>query len=175
MILGSGVGVVTKPYPGPRNDRTPPGHAPLRPAAYATHAPAAFLHQSVGHNPAKGTVQAAALLKTLADDEAIPSAAQAMFADMGAPIAALDQRIDALGEQLKALHQASPMGQLLADVPGIAPIGAITAVLTVEPANFASARHFAVWLGLTPKEHSTRASNAWVGSARPTTNGCASC
>jgi transposase len=104
---------------------------------------------------AKGTVQVAALLKTLADDEAIPSAAQAMFADMGAHIAALDQRIDALGEQLKALHKASPMGQLLAEVPGIGPIGAMTAVLTVEPANFASARHFAAWLGLTPKEHST--------------------
>jgi transposase len=27
--------------------------------------------------------------------------------------------------------------------------------LTVEPGNFASARHFAAWLGLTPKEHST--------------------
>ena len=27
--------------------------------------------------------------------------------------------------------------------------------LTVEPQNFASARHFAAWLGLTPKEHST--------------------
>ena len=27
--------------------------------------------------------------------------------------------------------------------------------LTVEPGNFTSARHFAAWLGLTPKEHST--------------------
>jgi transposase len=27
--------------------------------------------------------------------------------------------------------------------------------LTVEPGNFASGRHFAAWLGLTPKEHST--------------------
>jgi transposase len=27
--------------------------------------------------------------------------------------------------------------------------------LTVEPGNFVSARHFAAWLGLTPKERST--------------------
>ena len=27
--------------------------------------------------------------------------------------------------------------------------------LTVNPADFGSARHFAAWLGLTPREHST--------------------
>jgi transposase len=57
--------------------------------------------------------------------------------------------------ELAALHQANPLSQLLAEIPGVGPLGAITMVLTVEATNFASARHFAAWLGLTPKEHST--------------------
>ena len=52
-------------------------------------------------------------------------------------------------------HKTNPVSQLLATVPGIGPITAITLSLRVEPAHFTSARHFAAWLGLTPKEHST--------------------
>jgi transposase len=47
------------------------------------------------------------------------------------------------------------VSQVLVEIPGIGPIGAITMALTVEPEHFASGRHFAAWLGLTPKEHST--------------------
>jgi transposase len=104
---------------------------------------------------AKGTVNVAALLSVLAADGAIPAAAQTMFQQMGAHIEALDQRVTALDGELAALHKANPVSQLLADIPGVGPVAAITMALTVEPGNFESARHFAAWLGLTPKEHST--------------------
>lgn len=104
---------------------------------------------------AKGVVQVTALLDKLASEEALPTAARTMFAQMGEHISALDQQIDALDAELLALHKADPMSQLLAEVPGIGPISAITLALTIEPQHFASARHFAAWLGLTPKEHST--------------------
>ena len=104
---------------------------------------------------AKGTCNVAALLLELAADKAIPANARAMFQQMGAHIAALDQRVAAVDIELAALHQANPLSQLLAEIPGVGPLGAITMVLTVEATNFASARHFAAWLGLTPKEHST--------------------
>jgi transposase len=104
---------------------------------------------------AKGVVQVTALLDKLASEEALPTAAKNMFAQMGDHISALDQQIDALDAELLALHKADPMSQLLAEVPGIGPISAITLALTIEPQHFASARHFAAWLGLTPKEHST--------------------
>jgi transposase len=104
---------------------------------------------------ARGTAQIGALLQTLADDEAVPAVARAMFVQMGEHIAALDQRIEALEQDLLALHKADPTSQLLAAVPGIGPITAITLSLSVEPAHFASGRHFAAWLGLTPKQHST--------------------
>jgi transposase len=103
---------------------------------------------------AKGTAQIEPLQR-LADDEAVPAVAKAMFVQMGEHIAALDQRIEALEAELLALHKAAPMSQLLAAVPGIGPITAITLSLSVEPAHFASGRHFAAWLGLTPREHST--------------------
>jgi len=104
---------------------------------------------------AKGIVKVAALLMELAADNAIPATARAMFEQMGAHIEALDQRVAAVDSELAALHKANPVSQLLAEIPGVGPLGAITMVLTVEPGNFASARHFAAWLGLTPKEHST--------------------
>jgi transposase len=104
---------------------------------------------------AKGTINVVALLNVLAADNAIPATAKEMFEQMGAHIDALDQRVTALDGELAALHKANPVSQLLAEIPGVGPIGAITMALTVDPGNFASARHFAAWLGLTPKEHST--------------------
>lgn len=61
----------------------------------------------------------------------------------------------AVDDELAALHKTNPVSQALAAIPGVGPLGAITLALTVGPGNFASARHFAAWLGLTPKEHST--------------------
>lgn len=104
---------------------------------------------------AKGTVKIAALLAELAADSAIPATARAMFEQMGAHIETLDQRVATADDELAAQHKANPVSQLLAGIPGVGPLGAITMALTVEPGNFVSARHFAAWLGLTPKEHST--------------------
>jgi transposase len=104
---------------------------------------------------AKGLTKVAPLLAVLAADSAIPASARAMFARMGDHIAALDHQVAAVDDELAALHKANPVSQLLAAIPGVGPLGAITLALTVEPGNFASGRHFAAWLGLTPKEHST--------------------
>jgi transposase len=104
---------------------------------------------------AKGTSRVGPLLQKLAEDDAVPAVAKAMFVEMGAHLAALDQRIEALEQELLALHKTNPTSQRLAAVPGIGPIIAITLSLKIDPAHFASGRHFAAWLGLTPKEHST--------------------
>jgi transposase len=88
---------------------------------------------------AKGTCKFAALLSELAADAAIPATAWAMFEQMAAHIEALDQRVAAVDAELAVLHKANPLSQLLADIPGVGPLGAITMALTVEPQNFASA------------------------------------
>jgi transposase len=69
---------------------------------------------------------------------------------------ALEARLKALDAQLVAWHRQDPLSQCLATQPGIGPIGAVSFALKVtDPQGFRSARHFAAWLGLTPKEHAT--------------------
>jgi transposase len=104
---------------------------------------------------AKGEHNVAELVAVLEADSAIPLAAREMFADMGRHIVDLDGKIGALNRQLLKQHKANPVSGLLAEIPGVGPITAITMALTINPANFVSGRHFAAWLGLTPKEHST--------------------
>lgn len=104
---------------------------------------------------AKGTVNVQPLLERLAKDEAIPLPARAIFARIGQQIAWADEQIAALDAELLAQHKANPVSQRLAAVPGIGPVIAITLALGIDIEAFASARHFASWLGLTPKEHST--------------------
>ena len=109
----------------------------------------------IGVVAAKGTANVAALLLELTADTSIPAAARKVFEQMAAHIEALDKRVAAVDAELAALHKSNPLSQLLAEIPGVGPLGALTMALTVEPANFASALHLAAWLGLTPKEHST--------------------
>lgn len=104
---------------------------------------------------AKGTAQVKTLAAMLAADEALPAVARALFVRMGEHIDQLDRQIEALEAELLALHKASQVSRSLAEMPGIGPAIAITVALTVDPKHFASGRHFAAWLGLTPKEHST--------------------
>lgn len=104
---------------------------------------------------AKGTGHIAALLERIAADPAIPAPAQAMFVELGERIAELHTRLVVLDRKLAALHKANPVSRQLAQVPGIGPIGALSLALTVDAGQFKSGRHFAAWLGLTPKQNST--------------------
>ena len=104
---------------------------------------------------AKGTATVTALLAVLAMDTAIPATARAMFEHMGSHIEALESRIADLDRELAALHKAHPISRLLAEIPGVGPMIATTMALTVDPRDFSSGRHFAAYLGLTPREHST--------------------
>lgn len=108
-----------------------------------------------GVTVAKGTAQVATLLARLAAEAAVPPAAQASLADLGRQIDHLDRRIAQIEARLMAQHKANPLSRRLAEVPGIGPVGALTLALRVEAGQFRSGRHFAAWLGLTPKEHST--------------------
>ena len=102
----------------------------------------------------RGTGKVAALLAAIAADPEIPPVAQEMLALLGEQIEHLDGRIKTLEQQLAAMHKANAISQLLATVPGIGPIIGLSFAIEVDPAAFASGRHLAAWLGLTPQEHS---------------------
>ncbi len=61
-----------------------------------------------------------------------------------------------LNKQIGAMAKQSPECQLLMSIPGIGPIIATAMLSSVDVKNhFQSAREFAVWLGLTPKQSSS--------------------
>jgi transposase len=98
--------------------------------------------------------QLLALLEAVAAEEAVPEAAKQMLAFLGGQVAQLDGQIAELERRMKQQHKVNPVSQLLAEVPGIGPVSALSLALTIDPGRFKSGRHFAAWLGLVPKEHS---------------------
>jgi transposase len=114
----------------------------------------------------KGLGNVAALLHKIATDTAIPSEAKAMMAILGEEIERLQARIQEMEVRLKHAHKANPVSQRLATMPGIGPITALTVAIDIDPAAFESGRHFAAWLGLTPKEPSTGGKQRMGGISR---------
>jgi transposase len=115
---------------------------------------------------AKGTGKVTGLLAAIEADPGVPPTAQVMLAFLGQQIERLDEEIAALDEQLMRLHKANPPSRLLAEIPGVGPIGALSLSLTVEAGQFRSGRHFAAWVGLVPKEHSTGGKQRLGGISR---------
>jgi transposase len=103
---------------------------------------------------AKGLSQVAALLEAVAGS-AMPEAGQRAIAVLAEQLGQLDETIGELDGELRAQHTANPLSRRLAAVPGIGPVTALSLALTVDAERFASGRHFAASLGLTPKQHST--------------------
>ena len=97
---------------------------------------------------AKGIRQIPPLLEAIAAETAIPSDAREMLALFGQEIDHLDTRIKAIEVKLIAMHKANPISRLLATIPGIGPLIALTLAIEVDPAAFKSGRHLAAWLGL---------------------------
>jgi transposase len=91
----------------------------------------------------------------IAANEEIPLTARKMIAQLGSQIADLDQQIKERETALKEAHKANPVSRLLAEIPGIGPITALTLATQGSPQHFKSLRHFASWIGLTPRENAT--------------------
>ena len=106
---------------------------------------------------AKGPVKVAELVQRAhAEESGVPGLALAMLSLMSGQLDALDIKLKLLESQLLALHKDNPVSRCLATQPGIGPLGAISFALKVsDPKGFRSGRHFAAWLGLTPRENST--------------------
>ena len=115
---------------------------------------------------ARGTSQVAPLLAAVAAEASLPPAAKEMLALLGEEIEHLDGRLKELEAKLLAMHRANAISQLLASIPGIGPIIALTLAIEIDPKAFQSGRHLAAWLGLTPREHSTGGKQRLGGISR---------
>jgi transposase len=105
---------------------------------------------------AKGLVKVEPLLRQVAQDESLPALAREMFAVQGRDYARLQVELKAVEARLMAWHRANADSVRLAKIPSIGPIGATALVMKApDPGLYPSGRHFAAWIGLTPKDHST--------------------
>jgi transposase len=104
----------------------------------------------------KGLCRIEPLLMRIAGDQALPALAREVFESLGREWERLAMEIKRLDARLMAWHRAEETSRRLARIPAVGPIGASMLVLKApDPRAFKSARHFAAWMGLTPKDHST--------------------
>jgi transposase len=104
----------------------------------------------------KGICRIEPLLERIREDDTLPPLARELFDIQAKEFAQLQIRLEEVDDKLMAWHRADECSRRLAQIPGVGPIGASMLVMKAPaPEAFRSARHFAAWLGLTPKDHST--------------------
>jgi transposase len=130
-----------------------------------------------GLTAAKGPVKVSELLQRAhAEAAGVPGLALEMLSLLSGQLDALDAKLKTLEARLMALHKQDPVSQCLATQPGIGPIGALSFALKVsDPKAFRSGRHFAAWLGLTPRENSTGGRHRQGRISGKAMRVCASC
>ena len=106
----------------------------------------------------KGIWRVAELLAVVrdGDDRRLPASAREALAELAGELEAVQARIERLDTRMVRRARADETARRLATIPGI---GAVTAsallAMAPDPKGFAAGRHFAAWLGLTPKQHSS--------------------
>lgn len=102
---------------------------------------------------AKGSKRVADLADKL---DALPEAARFPIQVLFDQLAETQDRIDRLTDEIEEVHRQSEVSRRLASIPGVGVLTATAiAATTPDVGNFSSARDYAAWLGLTPKQHST--------------------
>jgi len=111
----------------------------------------------LGQTSAKGSAGIGALLARIeAADKAIPAAMLACLTPLAGQWRALDAAIKQYDEQILAQVRANPAAVRLMKIPGVGPISAHAVIAAIgDGRQFASARDFAAWVGLTRKNHDT--------------------
>ena len=96
-------------------------------------------------------------LMALVDEEgAVPAKARQALTALSEQCRALDGSAKAFEAEIIAHARQNDTARRLATIPGIGPITASLIAATVADIGvFQSARHFAAWLGLVPRQHST--------------------
>jgi transposase len=109
-----------------------------------------------GITVAKGPQQMVELLQRVATGEGVPALAREMLAMLAGQLEAVNGKLKAIEARLMAWHRQDQTSQCLATIPGIGPISGVSFALKVPDVKaFRSGRHFAAWIGITPRENST--------------------
>ncbi|MFC7739545.1 IS110 family transposase [Roseomonas sp. GCM10028921] len=107
---------------------------------------------------AQGAARLADLVAVVrdAEDRRLPDLVREVLLELVGQVEDLEARIERLDRRTIRRVRGDETASRLATIPGV---GAITAAalqgLVPDPRGFRSARHFAAWLGLTPRPHSS--------------------
>jgi transposase len=113
-----------------------------------------------GYTAPRGLSRLQKLLINIRADATVPDLAMELVEALATELARVDDQIATLDKKLMQLHRSNEMSRRLATIPGVGPIGAtLLSIKVVDARGFKSARNFAAWLGLTPKNHSTAGKN----------------
>lgn len=86
----------------------------------------------------------------------IPSLLHSSLLELLAEIGSLEQRCKHIDRDLARLNEHDPVVERLLQIPGVGPLTATALrASVVDVQRFPSGRHFASWLGLTSREHSS--------------------
>jgi transposase len=98
------------------------------------------------------------LLDVVADpsDRRLPDVARACVTALGIQLRLLKAQVLEFDRRIMAWHRSNATSRRLDEIPGVGPALATALVAGVaDPKAFRSARHFAAWIGLVPKQHSS--------------------
>lgn len=107
---------------------------------------------------AGGIGKVGALIAIVRDEEdaRLPAAARFALTAIAGQIEALARETDRLERAIVAEARRDEDMRRLVTIPGVGPITAATIMAQVpDPGGFRSGRHFAAWLGLTPRPYSS--------------------
>jgi transposase len=89
-------------------------------------------------------------------DTTLPDVARQALRPIIAQLAMIEQQIAVLEASVLEWHQHSKLSRRLATIPGVGPVTASAIAVSVPDIGaFSSARQFAAWLGLVPRQNST--------------------
>jgi transposase len=107
-----------------------------------------------GFVAAKGIGKLPDLIKIVSEApaEALPEMGRAPLSGFLDAIAQINAQLDSIEKQLRAWHNANQQSKRLETAPGVGLIGATAlCALVPDPKLFKNGRHFAAWIGLTPR------------------------
>ena len=107
-----------------------------------------------GFIAAKGIHKLPDLIKIVSEAaaEALPSMARAALSGFLDAIALINAQLDGIEKRLRAWHSANAQSKRLETAPGVGIISATAlCALVADPKLFKNGRHFAAWVGLTPR------------------------
>jgi transposase len=114
------------------------------------------LASEFGHVVPKGLHNLEPLVALVDADEDMPAQARQAIAELHKRFGELAKGIQSCEVEIVKHAHTDPTARRLATIPGIGPITASLIAATVaDISRFKTARQFAAWLGLVPRQHST--------------------